>query len=365
MTTEKRKKIIVVDDNRTSLVACKNVLKEFYEVYPAISAAKMFSLMKSVLPDLILLDVEMPGMNGYEVLEKIKADLRFQHIPVIFLTSRNDVKSEQAGFDRGADDYISKPFSAPLLHIRVSKQLAIAQERTDLLARQEAFIKHVKSNKTKSGEKSADIIEISETVIAAMTGMVGIWDPLTGGHVTRTQFYLKALIDELIKEGLYASEIRKWNIDFFLSSARLHDVGKIAITDLIVKKPGKLTYEEFEIMKTHVPMGVRAVQIIMSEADERLSIHHALSTVAAHHEKWDGSGYPMRLKGKDIPLEGRLMAIVDVYDALVSERPYKKAIPALQAATIIKKGRGTHFEPYLVDIFCNVANKFEKISKAG
>ena len=364
MTIGKRNRIIVVDDNITSLTACKNVLKEFYEVYTVNSAAKMFNVMESVLPDLILLDIEMPGMNGYEVIKIMKADSRFKYIPVIFLSSKNDENSELAGLNLGADDYISKPFSAPLLHKRIAKQLLIVQQRTDYITRQEAYRNYANSLETKVCEKSAEVINLKNTVFTAMTDLMEFRDQYTGRHVTRAQFYLKSLIDELIQEGLYASEIMKWNIDFFLSSAQLHDVGKIAITDHILNKPGKLTYEEFEIMKMHVPMGVNAIQRIMSKADERSFLHQALSIVGAHHEKWDGSGYPMRLKGRDIPLEGRLVAIVDVYDALVSERPYKKAIPAEHAASIIMKGRGTHFEPYLVDIFSNVADQFERISKA-
>jgi putative two-component system response regulator len=356
--TKKRKKIIAVDDNATSLAACKNALKAFYEVYPVLSASKMFELIKSVMPDLVLLDVEMPEISGYEAIKILKGDSRLMHIPVIFLTSKNDERSELEGFDLGAADYISKPFSAPLLLKRISKQLSIVQQRMELLASKAIIKDYADSLKTKVREKTAEVINLQKTVLNTVTGLVGFRDRCTGGHVTRTRQYLKVLIDELIREGTYASEITKWDINLFLSSAQLHDVGKIAITDLILNKPGKLTSEEFEIMKTHVSVGVNAIKKIMSSADEHSFLRHTLSIVGAHHEKWDGSGYPMMLTGRDIPLEGRLMAIVDVYDALVSERPYKKPIPHLQAAAIIKKGRGKHFDPLLVDVFSTISDQF-------
>jgi len=344
MVTKKRKKIFVVYNSKVSLTACKNALKEFYEVYPVVSALKLFEMMKSVLPDLVLLDTETHEMNGYEVIKMMKEDSCFKHIPVVLLASNKDESSELEGFDSGAADYISKPFSAPLLLRRVSKQLAIKD--------------YVDSLKTMVREKTAAVISLQNTVFNTVTGLVGFRDRLTGDHVTRTQHYLRVLIDELIREGSYAGELMGWDIDFFLSSAQLHDVGKIAITDHILNKPGKLTSEEFEIMKTHVPVGVNAIKKIMSTAVEHSFLRHTLSIVGAHHEKWDGSGYPKKLKGRDIPLEGRLMAIIDVYDALVSERPYKKSIPPIQAAAIIKKGRGTHFDPLLVDAFNAVFDRF-------
>ena len=188
-------------------------------------------------------------------------------------------------------------------------------------------------------------------------------DKFTGGHITRTQFYLKALSDEMIREDAYKEEMSEWDMDFFLPSSQLHDVGKIAIPDHVLNKPGKLTDEEFEIMKTHVTVGVEAIERIIKNTKEHEFLRHTLGIAGAHHEKWDGNGYPMGLKGRNIPLEGRLMAIVDVYDALISERPYKKAFTHEEASKIIEDGSGTHFDPALVEVFRKAKGEFARIAQ--
>jgi putative two-component system response regulator len=190
-------------------------------------------------------------------------------------------------------------------------------------------------------------------------------DKLTGGHISRTRLYIKALIDEMSRNGIYSEETSKWDLDFFLPSVQLHDVGKIAIPDTILNKPGKLTPDEFEIMKTHVNAGVLAIKTIMNElgsANEHQFLSYALLFAETHHEKWDGTGYPKGLKGKDIPLEGRLMAIADVYDALISVRAYKEAFTHEESCEIIINSSGTHFDPVLVDVFCRVEDNFKQIT---
>ena len=347
--------IILVDDNISNLTQGKNILQPFYKVYPAPSGDKLFKTLEIIIPDLILLDIKMPDMDGYEAIRKLKADHRYADIPVIFLTAMNDVSSEMEGFDLGAVDYITKPFSAPLLLRRIAKELLIVQQKRDLLNYAENLESMVR-------EKTAAIINLQNTVRATVTDMVELRDNSTGEHVTRTQLYMKALMDELVRGKIYSDEIEGWNIDIFLQSTQLHDVGKIAITDLILNKPAKLTPDEFEIIKTHVSAGVEAVERIMSHETETAFLRHAMFIAGTHHEKWDGSGYPKGTKGKDIPLEGRLMAIVDVYDALVSERPYKSAFTHEEACRIIEAGAGTHFDPILVDAFRNVKNEFGKVT---
>jgi len=351
-----RNKIILVDDNLSNLTMGRNMLKTFYEVYPAPSAAKLFEILEKVLPDLIILDIEMPDMNGYEAIKKLKTDSRLADIPVIFLTAKDDESSELEGFDLGAVDYISKPFSGPLLLKRISNQLLIVQQKKDLKD-------YADNLEVKVHEKTREVTSLQNAVLATVSDMVEFRDKLTGGHVNRTQLYLKALTEELLREGgEYADEVRKWDIDLFLSSAQLHDVGKIAITDLILNKPGKLSPEEFEIMKTHVTIGIDAIEKIMSVTNENSFLRHALLIAGTHHEKWDGTGYPMRLKGKNIPLEGRLMAIADVYDALITVRPYKKAFTHREACTIIEDGAGTQFDPLLIDVFKKIEGEFEKVA---
>ncbi|MCL1815281.1 MAG: response regulator [Treponema sp.] len=358
-----RHKIILVDDNLTNLTMGRNLLKTFYEVYPAPSAAKLFEILEKIIPDLVLLDVEMPEMNGYEAIKKMRTDSRFMNTPVIFLTARNDESSELEGFDLGAADYISKPFSGPLLLKRIENQLLIVQQKKELLASQAALADYADNLEIKVREKTREVINLQNAVLATVADLVEFRDKLTGGHISRTQLYLKALISELIREKIYAGEIAKWDMDFFLPSAQLHDVGKIAISDLILNKPGKLTPEEFDIMKTHVSVGVDAIEKIMANAEEHAFLRHALLIAGAHHEKWDGSGYPSGLKGDNIPLEGRLMAIADVYDALITVRPYKRAFTHEEACKIIEDGMGTHFDPALVEVFRTVADEFKRVLK--
>jgi len=350
-----RSKIILVDDNRASLDAGRNMLRTFYEVYPALSAAGLFDLLENVIPDLVLLDIEMPGMNGYEAIAKMKNNPRFADIPVIFLTAKNDESSELEGFDLGAVEYISKPFSAPLLLKRIANQLLIVHQKRDLKD-------YADNLENKIREKTKEVFNLQNAVLSTVADLVEFRDNLTGGHITRTRLYLETLIEELITEGTYVEEIKKWDMNFFLPSSQLHDVGKIAITDLILNKPGKLTPEEFEIMKTHVTIGVDAIEKIMANADKHAFLNHALLLTGTHHEKWDGTGYPVGLKGENIPLQGRLMAVADVYDALIAARPYKRAFSHEEACEIIENSAGTHFDPALVKVFSKVKKVFNRVA---
>ena len=357
-----RGKIILVDDVKANLTMGRDLLRTFYEVYPAPSAARLFELLENIVPDLILLDIEMPDMNGYEALKKLKSDPRFAEIPVIFLTSKDDNDSEMKGFDLGAVDYITKPFSGPLLLKRIVNQLLIVRQKKELLANQAALKDYAENLEIKVNEKTAEITTLQNAILSTVADLVEFRDKLTGGHIARTQCYLKVLIDEMLRRGIYADEISNWNKDFVLPAAQLHDVGKIAISDLILNKPSKLTPEEFEIMKSHVTVGVDAIELIMQKTKEHAFLNHALLIAGTHHEKWDGTGYPVGLNGTHIPLEGRLMAIADVYDALISERPYKKAFTHEEACGIIEDGVGMHFDPALIDVFKAVEDKIKQIA---
>ena len=356
-----RNRIIMVDDNMANLTMGRNMLKTFYEVYPAPSAAKLFEIIENIVPDLILLDIAMPEIDGYEAIKKLKADPRFADIPVIFLTAKNDEESELQGFNLGATDYVSKPFSAPLLLKRIENQLLIVRQKKELLASHAALKDYANNLEEKVREKTAEVINLQNAILATVAELVEFRDNLTGGHVMRTQLYMKALIEELIRVDVYGEKTSEWDLDFLLPSVQLHDVGKIAITDLILNKPGKLTPEEFEVMKTHVTVGVDAIEKIMSNTAEHAFLRYTLYITGTHHEKWDGTGYPLGLKGLNIPLEGRLMAIADVYDALISERPYKKAFTHEEASKIIEESAGTHFDPVLVDIYRSVADEFVRV----
>jgi len=360
-----RNKIILVDDNIANLAVGRNLLKVYYEVYPAPSAAKLFEILENVIPELILLDIEMPEMNGYEAIKKLKSDPVFSDIPVIFVTSKTDEGSELEGFNLGAVDYVSKPFSAPLLLKRIENHLMIARQKKDLLAQQAELKDYADNLEVKVLEKTREVTHLQNTVIAAVADMVEFRDGCTGGHTSRTRLYLEAMINELARRKIYEDETSKWNMNIFLSSVQLHDVGKIAITDLILNKPARLTIEEFEVMKTHVTIGVDAIKKIIGNTKEHEFLRYALLIAGMHHEKWDGTGYPKGLKGVEIPLEGRMMAVVDVYDALISVRPYKKAFTHDEASMIIEEGSGTHFDPVLVDVYHGVAGEFARIANSA
>ncbi|MDR1042515.1 MAG: HD domain-containing protein [Clostridiales Family XIII bacterium] len=201
-----------------------------------------------------------------------------------------------------------------------------------------------------------------KVIFGVMSDMIAFRDGVTGGHLDRTSKYLELLIKRMAEKGLYSHMLHRWDLDLLLCSAPLHDVGKIAISEELLNKPGKLTTDEFEVMKTHAARGVQILDRIDINCDERPQIRYARTIAGTHHEKWNGSGYPNGMYGIHIPLEGRLMAIADVYDALISNRAYKKAIAPAKAAAIIEEGSGTHFDPQLVDIFRDVSHHFEHIA---
>jgi putative two-component system response regulator len=347
---------MLVDDNTAVLRIGKNVLQDLFEIYTLPSAVRMFELLETVTPDLILLDIEMPELDGFQAIRRLKGDARFASIPIIFLTSRTDETSELKGLSLGAIDYITKPFSAPLLLRRVENQLlAFAQEK--------AMRAYALGLESRIRQKADQLVAMKNAIISSIAEMVEFRHSQTGGHVTRTQRYLKLLIDRMRADNVYRSELDDFDLKLFVQSAQLHDIGKIAIRDKILNKPGKLTQEEFEEIQTHVPLGVEAIERIERSAIGYEYLRHARAVTDAHHEKWDGSGYPRGLQGEAIPLEGRLMAIADVYDALISERPYKRSISAEVAARIIEDGRARHFDPMLVDVFHEISGEFAAISR--
>jgi putative two-component system response regulator len=338
------KTIFVVDDNDTNLVTAKIALENTYKIFTIPSAARLFKLAEKIRPDLLLLDVDMPECDGFTAMEKLKRDPVLANVPVIFLTAVSDSAAEIRGFELGAVDFILKPFSAPILMKRIKSHL-----ETDVLIK----------------ESQKSLRNLQNAMISVISELVENRDKVTGGHIERTQQYLEILIDELSRTGVYEETISKWDLSLLLPSAQLHDVGKITVSDLILNKPARLTPDEFEIIKTHAAEGERIIEEIMEKTDDDGYLMHAKKFAGFHHEKWDGSGYPRGLSGSDIPLEGRIMAIADVYDALVSERPYKKPYSHEEAVKIIENDSGTHFDPVLVQAFLNVSDEYFKKSVAA
>jgi putative two-component system response regulator len=338
------KTVFIVDDNSTNLLAAKMALGDTYRSFALPSAAKMFKLMQRITPDLILLDVDMPETDGFEAMRALKNDEKLASVPVVFLTAKQDEASEIRGFEMGALDFISKPFSAPVLRKRIAHHL-----HTDRLIK----------------ESRQAVRDIHNATISVIADVVECRDKVTGGHIERTQRYLALLVNELLRRGAFAAELAQWDLNVLLPSAQLHDVGKINVSDAILNKPGRLTDEEFEVIKRHPAEGEELVEKIMRKTKDDGFLRHAKRFAGYHHEKWDGTGYPRGLRGEDIPLEGRLMAIADVYDALVSERPYKAAFSHETAVDIIRRDSGLHFDPRIVEAFLSVSEDFGAESAGG
>ena len=338
--------IFIVDDNRSNLVACSEVLEGSYRVFTLDSGTRLLSMLEKLIPDLILLDVEMPEMDGYEVLEQIKRDSRFEQIPVIFLTALDSAATELKGLSLGAVDYITKPFLPPLLLKRIEMHLKLIDYSNNL----EKMVE----------EKTREVVALKNAVLKTTVELVESRDKDTGNHIERTQKYLQILIEAMKERSIYAKEVRTFDADLILQSSQLHDIGKVSIRDTILLKPGRLTEEEFEEMKKHAPNGAEIISRMKESTPGSEFLEYARILAVSHHEKWGGLGYPYGLKGEEIPLLGRIMAVADVYDALVTDRPYKKAFPHAKAVEIIKEGRETHFDPVLVDLFLEIHEDFEK-----
>ncbi|MDR3119973.1 MAG: response regulator [Clostridiales bacterium] len=335
-----RKKILIVDDNSVTLKAARNILMAEYEAFTVPSAEIMFRFLENTTPDLILLDVLMPGMTGYEALHILQANPRTRHIPVVILTSQDNEQDEIEGFSLGAVDYVTKPFSPPRLKKRIEHHLLVETQRAEL-----EFINN--NLQQLADAKTRAVTELQTAILTTVSELVECRDDVTGEHVFRTSRTLRLLVDELLNLKIYTDELSNWDIDLMLQSSQLHDVGKISIHDCILLKPGKLTVTEFEEMKKHSIFGEEIIDRIQRSTSENDFLKHAKIMAGSHHEKWDGSGYPRGSAGHDIPLQGRLMAVADVYDALISKRPYKPAFSHEQAIEILLQGCGSHFDPAL------------------
>ncbi|MDR2572112.1 MAG: response regulator [Oscillospiraceae bacterium] len=353
-----RETIIVVDDNKTNLAVARSSLSEHYSVFTVPSGEKLFHLLKAIIPDLILLDIEMPEMDGYQVLEKLKSMEKTENIPVFFLTGKIDPENEIKGLNLGAVDYITKPFSRELLIKRINLHILFEKQKKEL-EKQNLSLEDEVDRKTRT------IVELQNTILQTVAELVESRDKVTGGHIERTQHYLRLLVKILLENDVYTDELSTWDIDLFVMSSQLHDVGKISIRDDILMKPGKLSDEEFDEMKMHTIYGAEIIKKIESSATESDFLLFAEIMAESHHEKWDGKGYPHGLKGDEIPLMGRLMSLVDVYDALTNDRPYKRAFSHEEALDIIGQGLGTHFDPFVTEMFIKHNEEFRKGIEIG
>lgn len=357
MIDDSRSVVLVVDDTPDNLKLMSGLLKDLYRVKIANSGEKAVSIATSETPpDLILLDIMMPGMDGHEVCRRLKASHRARDIPVIFLTAMTSQDDEEIGLKLGAVDYITKPISPPILMARVETHLKL-KASADFLRDKAEYLE------TEVDRRTREVSAIQDVTILAMASLAETRDSDTGNHIRRTQHYVLVLAEKLKDHPRFAAALDAAAIDMLFKSAPLHDIGKVGIPDRILLKPGRFEPHEFEIMKTHTTLGRDAIE----HAERSLGTPVAFLSMAkqiayAHQEKWDGSGYPLGISGDDIPIPARLMAVADVYDALISRRVYKEGMPHDDAVRIIREGSGSHFDPDVVETFLALKAEFAAIA---
>lgn len=349
--------ILVVDDTPDNLSLMRELLNSDYHVQLANGGERALKLAAlEPHPDLILLDIMMPGMDGYEVCQRLKANSQTRYIPVVFLTAKTEMEDEKKGLEIGAVDYITKPISPPIVLARVKIHLAL-KAQADFLRDKSDFLE------TEVAKRTREVVAIQDVTILAMASLAETRDSDTGNHIRRTQFYVKALAQHLSTHPKFSTQLTDTYIQLLFKSAPLHDIGKVGIPDRILLKPGRFEPHEFEVMKTHTTLGRDAIEHAEKQLGMSVDFLSMAKEIAlSHQEKWDGSGYPQGLAGNAIPLSARLMAVADVYDALISRRVYKEGMPHEKAVTIIKEGRGTHFDPDIADAFVALQEKFREIA---
>jgi putative two-component system response regulator len=364
MTFTQLPTVLIVDDQALNLAVMADLLEHDYLIRSADCGARALQAAVVLpLPDLILLDVMMPDMDGYAVLQRLRADPVTAGIPVIFVTGMDSEEDEERGFALGAVDYITKPIRPAIVDARVRAHIAL-KRATDTLRRQNEGLEAEVQRRMNENQIVQDV------AMRALASLAETRDNETGNHIRRTQAYVDILARTLAEAPEYQILRQGDIIDILVKAAPLHDIGKVGIPDHILNKPGPLTPDEWRIMKTHTVIGSDAIEHSLEGEENHAPLaflHVAMDIAHSHHEKWDGSGYPAGLKGIEIPLAARLMAVADVFDALISERVYKRAFSHDEAARIIRDGRGTHFEPNLVDAFdarfdefCAIANRYKE-----
>ncbi len=343
--TNDKSTVLVVDDTPENIDVLVGILKDDYKVKVALNGEKALQIVVTAKepPDLILLDIMMPGMDGYEVCRRLKESAFSRKIPVIFVTAKGETEDEAKGFKLGAVDYITKPVSPAIVKARVKTQLDLYDQNRVL----ENMVK----------ERTRDLALTQDVTLRSLASLAETRDNETGGHIMRTQRYVQILAEQLMAHPSFRDFLDEQMVDDLYKSAPLHDIGKVGVADKILLKPGKLDNDEFDEMKKHTVYGRDAIlraEESFSEAsgsDAFAFLKIARELAYSHHEKWDGTGYPEGTSGVNIPLPGRLMAIADVYDALISKRVYKPPFSHSKAADIIGEGKGKHFDPDIVDAF--------------
>lgn len=347
--------ILVVDDDKTNLILAQKILSPEYRIAACNSGMAALKYLEKNKPHLILLDISMPEMDGFEVLEKLRQDQRTEAIPIIFLTADGQSDTEVKCFQMGALDFVKKPFVPDILLSRVAKTIELDQYRHNLEDM-------VSEQAEKLMESTQRINRIQETVIVGMANLIESRDGSTGKHVKNTQMYVRMISKELQRRRLFAEQLTDSYIDDVCKAAPLHDVGKIKVPDAVLQKPGKLTPEEYEVIKLHTTYSRKIIQNIISDVEDEHYVKIVEDIAMYHHERWDGTGYPTGLAGDRIPLAARIMAVADVFDALYEERCYKPPVrPIERIMQIMSEGRGTQFDPVIIDVFVEMLPMLKEV----
>ena len=351
------KTVLIVDDTPDNISVMTALLEDEYRLKVANSGERALAIARSANPpDLILLDIMMPGMDGYEVCRQLKSDPATRDIAVIFLTAKSQIEDERLGLELGGGDYITKPISPPILLGRVKNHLAL-KASADFLRDKNDFLEQEVERRTR------ELHAIQNVTIHALASLAETRDTETGSHIRRTQNYVRILAEKLKHHPRFCLTLNDEYIATLFKSAPLHDIGKVGIPDRILLKPGRFEPAEFEVMKTHTTLGRDAIQAAEDSLGMRVDFLSMAKEIAyGHQEKWDGSGYPLGLAGESIPLSARLMALADVYDALISRRVYKDGMSHEKAVDIIVTGRAAHFDPDIVDAFLELQEEFQAVA---
>jgi putative two-component system response regulator len=351
--------ILVVDDTRENLCVLGGLLQPYYRVRVANSGLRALAAVASPpRPDLILLDIMMPGMDGYEVLAQLRANRAFDDIPVIFVTALDAAEDESRGLGLGAVDYIAKPIRPAILLARVRCHIELKQAR-DRMRQQNAWLEAEVARRMQESQL------IQDASMRALAGLAETRDSETGNHILRTQVYVELLCQHFWRAGRHLDQLDDGGLERIVKAAPLHDIGKVGVPDHILLKPGALTPEEWVVMRRHTVLGAEALRrAIGSEKDQAAFgfFHVAIQIAQSHHERWDGTGYPDGLSGTAIPFSARLMALADVFDALTSRRIYKPPMSLDAAVGVILEGRGSHFDPEVVGAFLAHLDEFRAIA---
>jgi len=355
--------ILVVDDNEDNRdLLMQRLVRRGHQITTAENGIQALELINNKSFDLILLDIMMPEMNGFEVLERIKAHSPLRHLPVIVISGLDDLDSIVKCIELGAEDYLIKPFNATLLRARVNASL----EKKALRDQEQLHRKQIEEYnlhlETRVQSQVRDLTAAQMAIIYAMAKMAEFRDMETGKHLERVRDYCSLIIQALVHRAKYTHILTPQYIENILKASPLHDIGKVGIPDQILLKPGKLTFDEFNVMKTHTTIGADILRAVDEQYSGNNFIAVGIEIAQYHHERWDGSGYPVGLIENKIPLSGRILALADVYDALTSKRVYKEEIEHAQACEIIREARGSHFEPLLVDCFLMQQEGFNQVN---